>query len=267
MATISYDDAGVTNVIFFDATLAENHTGAVDITRHAVEAGADVADHIRDVAAPLTLEVIITNTPIQSVGRLQGQLVPVVLQTDPKVVNELARAGNLGERWDPQLYTGWVSPFRPPLSPRPFIEPNVVLPGQRAVRLVRLQGQVFSFPVPADRLADLWAAFRGLQTDKRLLTVSTRLQDYSDMVLKSVTAPVEARDAIRFSLTFEPFRFVEALTFSGVSRIVAPKKTTTTATSAEDVQDQGPQAGYEDETRKQSLVDSGAKFFAGMATP
>ena len=47
-----------------DASISESHSGDVDVTDHPVESGAAISDHARAQPEKLTLEGIISNTPI-----------------------------------------------------------------------------------------------------------------------------------------------------------------------------------------------------------
>lgn len=54
-----------------DASLSETHASDVDVTEHPVEQGANISDHARKLPHKLTLEGIVTNTPI-GVGAVPG---------------------------------------------------------------------------------------------------------------------------------------------------------------------------------------------------
>jgi hypothetical protein len=48
----------------FDAVMSENHETRAEITEHAVESGAPLADHKRAKPRVITLEGLVTNTPL-----------------------------------------------------------------------------------------------------------------------------------------------------------------------------------------------------------
>jgi hypothetical protein len=48
----------------FDAVISERHDGEVDVTEHPVEKGANITDHARPKPWVVTIEAIISNTPI-----------------------------------------------------------------------------------------------------------------------------------------------------------------------------------------------------------
>jgi hypothetical protein len=65
MAQIIWEgDTGQTFNIAIDASIEETHESPTTITDHAVESGANISDHMRPDADRLTIEGIISNTPI-----------------------------------------------------------------------------------------------------------------------------------------------------------------------------------------------------------
>jgi hypothetical protein len=50
----------------FDAVVTETHTRSASVTTHPVEQGADVADHVNTNPVTLSLEAIVTNTPLRT---------------------------------------------------------------------------------------------------------------------------------------------------------------------------------------------------------
>ena len=51
-------------VIAFDATISEGHTGRSQLTAFPIETGADHTDHIRRLPDELSLEVVVTDDPL-----------------------------------------------------------------------------------------------------------------------------------------------------------------------------------------------------------
>src|SRR5574342_5520 len=56
-----------------DVTVAEEHELPAEVTAHPVEDGADITDHVRLTPISVTLEGIVSDTPI---GRLAEQRAP-----------------------------------------------------------------------------------------------------------------------------------------------------------------------------------------------
>lgn len=60
------DDQGnsVTGSTVLDASVSEQHTIGAEVTRHQVEKGSDTTDHIRALPQKVSIEGVVTNTPI-----------------------------------------------------------------------------------------------------------------------------------------------------------------------------------------------------------
>lgn len=283
MATLSYEVNGVTNVIFFDATMNEQHEGIAEVTEHDVERGADLADHVKPLRPALALEVMVSNNPIPNKGygpegRLVGQKIPTVLSTPQWVVSSPmnTESGQLDRNvYPPQIKQGYVAPFLLPLGvgnrivqnelgrgPR-LSFPPVVRPGRYSPnQAVSVVADVFQYPNPRDRLRDLWEALNKLRTDAQLLKVFTRLQDYENMLITRVGAPIEARDAVQFSLSFKQIGYADSLTFTTVDKIAVNAK------KAAPKKDLGPKKTFGLTNEKpQSIVDMLAQSAAGHRTP
>jgi hypothetical protein len=52
------------DALTLDASISEQHTSEVEVTEHPVEAGANIADHARVKPAVLTIEGLVSDTPI-----------------------------------------------------------------------------------------------------------------------------------------------------------------------------------------------------------
>ena len=61
-------------LIVFDGTVAELHGRQADITEHEVEEGADVSDHIRLRPIEITIEAIVSASPMNSTWSLDRPL-------------------------------------------------------------------------------------------------------------------------------------------------------------------------------------------------
>lgn len=56
---------GTTGSILFDAVLREVHSASATVSEHAVDSGANVADHVRPELDRLSLEFVVSNTPVR----------------------------------------------------------------------------------------------------------------------------------------------------------------------------------------------------------
>lgn len=64
--------AGAPQQSYLDATVRQNHVASAQVTSKRVEKGANVTDHIRPMPPKLTLEGVVTNTPILDSPALLG---------------------------------------------------------------------------------------------------------------------------------------------------------------------------------------------------
>lgn len=292
MATIRYVENGVTNVVYFDATMSESHGRTAEITEHVVERGADLADHVRPSRPDFSMDVMVSNTPIPNrgkppEGRIIGQKVLTFFQSPEQIRNSLDVNRAV---FPPSIKGGYVAPFSLPLnggrvglttpggngpadistvgsngnSSSRITYPWVVTPGSYSANRVQgLWAEVFTYLEAQDRVQDIWTALNGLLERAQVLTVVTRLQEYPSMLIAGIGAPVEARNAITFSLRFKQVGFAESLTFANAVAPVAAN-----AKKAVAKKDQGPKATFTmEDTRGQSLVDMKMQSLAGYRTP
>lgn len=69
-----YPTTGVGDSVYLDASVHEQHVTTAEVTTHAVETGSAIADFIRPLPRKLTIEGMITNTPIM------GELHPSIIK-------------------------------------------------------------------------------------------------------------------------------------------------------------------------------------------
>lgn len=69
---ITDNDTGTT-LVTLDASVSETHVGEVEVTEHPVEVGAAITDHLRPRPRQLTIEGIVSNTPV---GPVPGNQYP-----------------------------------------------------------------------------------------------------------------------------------------------------------------------------------------------
>jgi hypothetical protein len=263
MSTISYTDAsGVLSVVYFDACLSENHTATAEVTKHFVEGGSVISDHVRVNPKSLQLEVFVTNTPLASIGRLVGQRTTVVLESKGKVIGP-AVEGPVS----PKISGGYTAHYKPPFGKRVHSAP-VVVAGSAGHRTISMQATLLTFPTFVDRVLDVWTELTRLQSERILVNAETRLGLYPDQIISSISAPIRGEGHCSFSLTLEPYRTAESITFDGEGRVVridlAPVDSVATDSAAKE-EDKGAQGYVPYSTEKQqSLLDRG--IVGGLST-
>ena len=60
------------DVLELDASISESHTGEVEVTEHPIERGADITDHARPKPDRVTIEGLVSNTPLHRVPVQNG---------------------------------------------------------------------------------------------------------------------------------------------------------------------------------------------------
>jgi hypothetical protein len=61
---IFHDTTPTLGAVELDATMTETHSGDVEVTEHPVERGANIADHFRTKPVQVSLEGLVSNTPV-----------------------------------------------------------------------------------------------------------------------------------------------------------------------------------------------------------
>ena len=75
------DDANEAQSLYFDLAFSYGAEHSSEVTTHPVEAGANIADHVRVKPLQIKLEVLVTNSPIADLpdGSRQGKVVSTTL--------------------------------------------------------------------------------------------------------------------------------------------------------------------------------------------
>jgi hypothetical protein len=208
----------------FDAVLSEEHTADAELTEHPVEEGVAIVDHIRPLADQLTLNVFVSNTPVQS---LQGYTGVLTLTVQPP--------GTM-------------------LSLSSLIDAGLQALGLQAEFPPSINVNVLQFGSDYDFVADAFKTFKTLRDRGQLLTVVTPRAVYTNMVLHHIQmsrSPQTGSSGAQFSLGFKAVRVVSS------SVVDAPQAS---IPSAEPKTEAGPKATDDtDVTPKQSdLIYGGA---------
>lgn len=239
MASVIYSSpTGRLSMVEFDCTTGEEHTQTAEVTEHPVEEGVDIVDHSRPKLAQLTLTGTITNTPINAntvdTTFLETDVRPVGLVAgEPSIfyleAPEFAKGG-VGKQpgltvqkrtGQAGIVDGWVSPYRPPGSPRPAGRPDAFAASYSSVEN-SVGGTSFQSLAPFDRVRACFDVLMGLCREGREVRVITTVRDYEHMLITSVSAPVAGQDAIDFSISFTEVRYASVV--KGVNVVKRPSE-------------------------------------------
>lgn len=172
------DDSGQTVSITGDISNNESHEGTATITDHPVEEGVNVADHVRVEPETLSVEFYISDKPIIS---------------NPGVAEEF--------NYDSVKLN---LPEKPGGAP-------IFTPGGLTQTVVGAIGDLFgSSPDSATvlrsaedfkpRTLEAWQKLKDAKDNARLITVTTFLDTYENMVLARIAAPRTAADGSGITL-------------------------------------------------------------------
>lgn len=183
---------GVTGDVIIDASVNERHGASAQVTEHQVETGPNIVDHIRPMPRKLTIEGIITNTPIatqfgtRSLTQMRG------ITGRQGIVETVARQGA-----------------------------NIGLPFSQFVPFedvpVKFKALVFSGEF--DRVRDVYGVlvncalgidFEDVPVGAALFTITTTLATYENFAIANLAVPRNAAtgNALQFSIDFQEVRTV-----------------------------------------------------------
>jgi hypothetical protein len=191
MAVYILPDSGQSLIVTFDLVVSEGHESTSEVTEHPVERGSNIADHVRQNPQGLTLELYVTNTPIEDLGR--GAI--SILQID-------------------------VPTYTPPLAPTPGALFSAAENGiNQAIRgnPGPVKAQVLGFPSPFDRVKEVHDALLDLWKNGITSSVVTSVMTYDTMVLTRINMPRTEPGGATFNLDLKQIRTVTT------ASVAAPK--------------------------------------------
>lgn len=176
--------------LYFPAVLSESAEHSSTTTEHVVEEGANITDHVRPNPTQITLEVFLSNTPIQIGGPLDMQLTFVTLD-----VKERESDGPIA------------------LTPGALIQAgatalNALISGAPTYRAAVLKSQA-----PGTKLVrEVVQTLETWRTNAVLGKVYLPWQTYDNVVITKLTPTRDAAtgDAAKVSIEFRQIRLVEA---------------------------------------------------------
>lgn len=212
MISLSYLVGGAIVSIEFDATIREEHQGTTTVTEHNVEVGANVSDHARPELRKITCDVCVSNTPIRvpltNTDGVTGDFTAIDIDVPgkidiPRILPGIGLAGAI----DRDLFrTTDVTKVTVLNFGGPDIVDTTVAGGTKIAKAAM------------NRVLSVYNELEFLRTSSTLVTIDSFLQQYTNMVIKTVSAPRNVSDgtAMVFSFMATEIRFVE-------SQIVAVK--------------------------------------------
>ena len=158
-----------------------------EVTEHPVEQGSNLTDHVRKNARMLTLEMYVTNTPIEDLGRGLVQTVTVERpRFEPSLVASPGAAFRLAESTVKGLVNSLLN--RAPSGP--------------------IEYQALVFNEPFDRIKEVQEALHALWDQSASMSAVTSLGTYDNMVLEKVDTPRTEPGGAVFTIDLKQIRTV-----------------------------------------------------------
>jgi len=217
--------ADVTHVqiasIWIDVSIREQHNWGAEATRHPVESGADITDHVRLLPDELVIEGVVTNQPIEPPGShadgAVGTDTTVYLQRErtlatgvtTRTIEGEPSAGFLGLL--PGVNQG-VSLLRAAgLDPRARRRFEMVLPGQHK-STAYFQSNALVFSKDFDRVGAVHDALRATFDARKPVQIVTGLRVYESVVLIDLSIMRDASNSgtLHFGCTGHVVRVVKS---------------------------------------------------------
>lgn len=170
---ITTDRHGVIGGIWLDGVVSELHTMSNEATRHPLESGGEVTDHVISKPDGLVLECKVTRTPIEVPRSHAGGAKFLDRDIDVPPPESVSL---LGIDVDTSISLGFGGVALP-------------LPGRTAV--------VKFVDGAAGRIDEVYAELVAIMNEKRLVDVRTTLRDYVDMMIEEVSIPVASGEGGR----------------------------------------------------------------------
>lgn len=222
--------------LYFDVVTEEAQVLATKITEHPVEAGPDVADHMRRELDMITLEVFVSNTPVYDVNSRGGKVVPVELKVEKYEAPLEFTPGSLYSAAGGALKKG-ITALTDAITGGNSERKNIAT--------------VMKFGTEFDAIGDTLTLLRGIRGTSQLVDVMLPSRIYQDMALTNIEVRRNAGtgEGATFSLEFKELRKVK------VSLVAAPTPTEPRAKPAQKKGAKDPK-DIEAPPRKKSLLKS-----------
>lgn len=243
MAHLEWKNAiGLVQWLRFDAVRTVEHKQASTVTKHPVQKGADIADHVKVELPRVSLTGYVSIAPLTTDAQVvRMKFVPLPSGTFQPVALPPSPAG-----------------FRPSLLQGGLLQAAVdalsSLTGPKSVESLITQA-------PGDRAAKAAETLLQLQEDRELVRLVDELKTYEDMVITSI---VGARTAqiygAAFQIELEQIRQVSAALVD--LPVPAEPRAQLTKTSASSPKDSGQPAV--DEAKRQSFLLGVKRMFSGV---
>jgi hypothetical protein len=217
-------DTGALETFQLDAVTSIDHNDSVAIADHPVEQGADISDHARDEPDLLTVEGMITNTPhpgnYTDADKANYSDQPLALSFDTMAASGTQTldldVGNppIQPTLDSLLGAG-LGALGKAIFGGPTAEMNNPAKRGRGSFSVKVKQP----NAPRNRPRDAYEKLLGAKLGHELVTVSTPMRDYFDMLIAHVEQPIVVEDGTSARFTID----LRRIRIAGSDTVVAPE--------------------------------------------
>jgi len=264
--TLSYvsPTSGQMYVFEFDTVLAEDHTLGAEISEHPVEAGVDIADHIRPQLAEVHLKVAVSNTPLNRVTAFAAS--PGVLKGDPTAQLDIYGLTSVPRNFlkvdtnSPSLLRSAQDYGLPTFGYRaaaPTVNATPATWEQEPTALGTFS--YLNFDEPMDRVQAVFQIFDEIRQQGIPLELNTQLRQYPQMVLKSLRVARDGSTGVALELELREFVVVSTQQTS-IKRRAGAAKTKPAEKRAEPKKLSGKSPAPTKVVTKSSLLTKGADY-------
>lgn len=215
--------------IWIDCSVRETHSLQASVTKHNVEDGADVTDHVRTQPDALQLEGIVSNTPLEQPmshtggAILDTQAIVELLDADGQRIRRLQQVGTFDYplEGEPMLGVFSVVPFAGEVLAAlrvgnfiPHKRLNIIVPLDKAVTSNVLFGTGPRFNIDMARTVSVADALRATFLARKPIQVVTAMRRYENCILTDLQIEREASRGqnLFFSASCEVIRIVKSQT-------------------------------------------------------
>jgi hypothetical protein len=172
LVSLIYDIGDQHYIVTLDASVNEAHQGSAQVTEHPVETGAAVTDNIRPLPRRLTIEGVVSNTPIYAEILSPTRVSNGDVNAEVKSTSFTTASGK-----------------------------TVTTP----------KGKALQFSEKFDRVKDVYEALVGAYQNGSLITIATTLQRYDSFAITALNVPrnVDNSNAIQFTIDFQEILTVD----------------------------------------------------------
>lgn len=222
------DEIEVKEYVRVDAAISQTHNSSVNPTLNPVEDGVDITDHVDIQSKTYSVDGVISDTPISLIETAIGSVAGIIGGAESK---------RTGSPITGALVTGGVAAF----------------------------GGAILNNIRGNRVKTAFQLLQEAQDNKVLLTITSGLRTYNNMILNDLSVTKTATDGstLPFTATLTEIKIVESETIT-ISKKLIDESIAHSATGEGDLGNQDSnEAGFFEQIKEKSILKIGASAIGG----